>query len=237
MSNLVRYDTMCRAIAAAYKVDEVKGIRDKAIALEAYAKQAKNTEAERQACEIRLRAERKAGALLKAKEKSKGGRPRRQKTPAPREGVSTLAEEGISEKQSSRWQKLAHVPEEQFEAALVDQTTKPTTAGIIRTTAEPKQKPVSREALLLWGRLRDFQANLLDKDPADVLLTMTDEMKDDVHTQAPRVAAWLRRIGATEIQSKPESAMNSAVANKPPSWRNLAPYGSLLKPDKKRGGQ
>ena len=30
---LVRYDAMCRAIAAAYKMDEVKDIRDKALAL------------------------------------------------------------------------------------------------------------------------------------------------------------------------------------------------------------
>jgi hypothetical protein len=56
---------MCRAIGAAYEVDEVKDIRDKAIALETYARQAKNVEAERQACEIRLRAERKVGQLLK----------------------------------------------------------------------------------------------------------------------------------------------------------------------------
>jgi hypothetical protein len=57
---------MCRAIEAAYKVDEVKDIRDQAIALEVYARQAHNTEAERKACEIRLRAERKAGALGQA---------------------------------------------------------------------------------------------------------------------------------------------------------------------------
>ena len=50
---LVRYDSMCRAIAAAYEVDEVKDIRDKALAIETYARQAKNTEAERQACEIK----------------------------------------------------------------------------------------------------------------------------------------------------------------------------------------
>ena len=61
---LARYDTMCRAIDAAYEVDEVKDIRDKAKALEEYAKQARNVEAERRACEIRLRAERKAGKLL-----------------------------------------------------------------------------------------------------------------------------------------------------------------------------
>lgn len=43
---LVRYDAMCRAIDAAHKVDEVKDIRDKAIALEHYARQAQNTDAQ-----------------------------------------------------------------------------------------------------------------------------------------------------------------------------------------------
>ena len=44
---LVRYDAMCRAIDAAFDVDEAKDIRDKAVAMEAYFLQAKNTEAER----------------------------------------------------------------------------------------------------------------------------------------------------------------------------------------------
>jgi hypothetical protein len=55
---------MCRAIAEAHAVDEVKDIRDKAMALEHYARQARNTEAERQAIQIRLRAEQRCGELL-----------------------------------------------------------------------------------------------------------------------------------------------------------------------------
>ncbi len=35
---LVKYDAMCRAIDHAYQVDEVKDIRDKALAFEAYAR-------------------------------------------------------------------------------------------------------------------------------------------------------------------------------------------------------
>ena len=70
---LVRYDTMCRAIALAYEVDEVKDIRDKHLAIEVYARQAQNTEAERQAREIRIRAERKAGELLARRVMATGG--------------------------------------------------------------------------------------------------------------------------------------------------------------------
>jgi hypothetical protein len=40
-------------------------IRDKALAIEMYARQAQNTEAERQAWEISLRMERKCGQLLR----------------------------------------------------------------------------------------------------------------------------------------------------------------------------
>ena len=104
---LVRYDAMCRAIDQAYRVDEVKDLRDKAMALEAYAKQAKNTEAERRACEIRLRAERKAGSLLKTMAKSKERPKGRQPKVSP---GTTLTNIGVSRDQSSRWQQLADVP-------------------------------------------------------------------------------------------------------------------------------
>jgi hypothetical protein len=201
-TQLVRYDAMCRAIDAAYEVDEAKGIRDQAIALEVYARQAHNTEAERRACEIRLRAERKAGHLLAAMEKAKPG-------PKPKEELITTGvinskketqhQNGVSPKQAQNWQALAKVPDREFEAALADKSTMPTTAGIIRAAEASKPNPVSPEALWLWGRLRDFERDeLLKKSPAEILSTMTPTMLDDVHALAPRVAAWLRRIGNLE---------------------------------------
>jgi hypothetical protein len=69
-----------KANAAARSVDEAKGIRDKAIAIEAYARQANNKDLQADAAAIIARAEIRLGELL-AEEKasgglSKGGKPR-----------------------------------------------------------------------------------------------------------------------------------------------------------------
>lgn len=75
-NKLVVYEAMILAIDKCYKVDEVKDIRDKMLALEEYARQACNVKAEWKAAEIRIRAERKAGQLLREIEKGKPGRPK-----------------------------------------------------------------------------------------------------------------------------------------------------------------
>jgi hypothetical protein len=191
-TQLVRYDAMCHAIAAAYSVDEVKDIRDKARAIEVYARQAKNVEAERQACEIRLRAERRAGQILSEMDKAKGGRPT--ETPNTMPGVLPLAELGVSHKQSSDWQRLADIPEDDFESAL--HTERPTTNGIITAHSEPKQSTCDRRALWLWGRMLDFdREGLLDVDPNELISSMLEHMQSTTMEMAPRVAAWLGRIG------------------------------------------
>lgn len=197
-TGLLRYDEMCRAIDAAYKVDEVKDIRDKARAVEIYSRQAKNVEAERRACEIRLRAERKAGSLRRAEKKAKGGRPRKKGRPSGSEVLTNEArrkELGISEKQDRQWQGLAQVPEEQFEAALAGPEM-PTTSGILASAQGEKPQVVRDErALWLWGRLQDFERDgLLDLDPKQLLEMMSDHMKETTIRLAPLVAGWLRRI-------------------------------------------
>lgn len=78
--------------------------------------------AERHAAEIRVRAERKCGELLAEMPKNKGaayeGNPGKSDARSPDITTQTLEEMGISKRQSSEWQKLAAVPEEQFEAAM-----------------------------------------------------------------------------------------------------------------------
>jgi hypothetical protein len=115
---LVKHDEMCRAIASAREVDEVKDIRDEALAIEVYSRQARNIENEKRAIEIR--AERRCGQLLQDSNKAlrgpgANGQGSQRTTP---DGAQTLAELGITGNQSSRWQKLAAAPKDQFEATL-----------------------------------------------------------------------------------------------------------------------
>lgn len=80
---------------------------------------------ERQACEIRIRAERRAGELLRDMEKAKGaqGNPGGRGAPIVQSSDATaqpktLSDLGISKQQSSNWQRLAAVPEETFDDEL-----------------------------------------------------------------------------------------------------------------------
>jgi hypothetical protein len=151
-TGLARYDAMVLAIAECERVDEVKEIRDKARALEVYAKQAMNTDAERQAARVRIRAERRSGELiieqhntgsLRTQGSPKGtGNGNQYRVVTSSEPTSPkLSDLGITRDQSSQWQKLAAAPASVFEKVLAVPTV-PTTAGVLREieAAEAKQE-------------------------------------------------------------------------------------------------
>ena len=135
MHALTKYDAARYALSVAVEVDEVKDIRDKAEAMAAYARQAKDTELVQWATEIKVRAERRAGQMLAEMPKAKG-EILRGNTMVPRGNeAKTLADIGITKNESSRWQKLAAVTDTQFEeavAAAKEVAGEVTTAAMLR---------------------------------------------------------------------------------------------------------
>lgn len=197
---LVRYDAMCRAIAECHSVDEVCEIQSKVKALEEYARQARNTDAERKAAEIRLRAEKRAGALYSEMERSPTASGGDVKSETARNDCAPISEyrealerTGVSERTAQRWQELSRVPDDVFEDALRD-PEKPTTTGILKLAKDaPKLDPL---ALWVWGRMRDFERDVIGKVEVDELLArMTDGMLNDVRRIAPILCDFFGSVG------------------------------------------
>jgi N6-adenosine-specific RNA methylase IME4 len=143
MTELVRYEAARRALAEASSVDEVKDIRDKAVAMRVYARQAKDRELIERATEIRKRAEIRAGELLREIGERRGG----DQTTSER-SLPTNKEMGITDNQSSQWQRMAALPTNEQEA-LIERAKKTAAAAIERpTTEEKRERRTAREAEL-----------------------------------------------------------------------------------------
>lgn len=172
---LVRYDQACKALAEAKSVDEVKELRDQSEAMRAYARQANNKQLEVDAAEIRLRAERRLGELIRAQKETVGlrgpqhhkggGSKGSRREPLP-DAPPTLAEAGIDKKLSSRAQKLAAVPEPEFEGMLgdwrerVSSENERVTTNLLRR-GEREQRNASKQA----REMPEGQYEVLYADP------------------------------------------------------------------------
>jgi N6-adenosine-specific RNA methylase IME4 len=122
---LVLYDNACRALAEARSVDEVKHIRNSAIAMRAYARQAKNKDLEADAWEIRKRATRKLGEMMEVQPKAKGGEHGGKAAldgarAAPSNPTPTLAEAGIDKHLAKEARGAAAMSVEDFETLVAD---------------------------------------------------------------------------------------------------------------------
>lgn len=188
-TQLVKYDAARTALAEAASVDEVKEIRDKAEGLAAYARQAKDTDMLRWATEIKLRAERKVGKLLRETGKQAGARGVGKKVESPRSDSTppSLKDLGITKRESSDWQKIAAIPEKKFEevvaAANVDGGGLTTRALVraarpaisvrpVRVTKKKKSKAAKKKpaplAEVLWN-LESFAGSALSRTPSSVV--------------------------------------------------------------------
>jgi hypothetical protein len=160
---LTKYETARAALAEAHRVDEVKNIRDKAEAMAAYARQAKDSELIQYATEIKVRAERRCGELL-ARTAATGERATREKHGRGGQVASfdqtppTLAQMGLTKDESSRYQQLAAMPADHFETAVA---TAKATAGEVTTAfmlREAKRMPAKKMTMADQRRLQDLKA-------------------------------------------------------------------------------
>lgn len=121
---------------------EVKVIRDQAKAIGDYCRQQKVcVGAGQDAAELQLRAERKLGELIPKQFPKHTKKCKRVMSQA----ATSLEDSGISRTQSSRWQKVAEVPEPEFQEYVAGERAKakePTTSGVIRAR---KQKVVRKK--------------------------------------------------------------------------------------------
>jgi N6-adenosine-specific RNA methylase IME4 len=121
LQQLSRYDTACRALAEARTVDEVRDIINKSEAIREYARRAKNRQLEVDATEIRLRAERRYGEMLRdlrTMGQIADGRPKKTVNCGGPFRV-TLDDLDTSKNFSSKCQRLAEVSNERFEHMVV----------------------------------------------------------------------------------------------------------------------
>lgn len=191
MIALVKYEAARSALQACHDIDEVKDIRDKAQAMAAYAKQAKDSKLVEWASEIKVRAERRAGGML-AEMKINGSRhngkhpenllqnPRECPEVTPEE-TPTLETLGVTKKQSSQWQKVASIPEAKFEKAITstkESAGMVTTAAVLRSAIRPErpapkvEKAAKPKAVKDCAKCVSLEAKLADRQEA------LDEMAD-----------------------------------------------------------
>jgi hypothetical protein len=209
--NLVRYEQARAALAECHRVDEVKDIRDKAEAMAAYARQAKDQDLILWATEIKIRAERKAGEMIAAL--PRGGKflgrdadGDFRKTDDAK--LEVLAEMGVSKDQSSRWQGLAAMSEESFETAVAtarDTAGQVTTAFMLREAAKgkPAKPPQGKKAEALRQELKAAQERGVSMLAMYARLTIkTIESQDSVTDEEMSLLAELADVIAAVRQKE-----------------------------------
>ena len=187
MMNLIKYEAARQALVEAHSVDEVKGIRDKAEALRIYAQQAKDTQLEYYAAEIRVRAERRAGELLKdTNSRAKPGQYQQESS------LPTLDDMSITKDQSSQWQRLASVPEETFEKKIAE--------------AKDSDEPLSLRRILSKKEVIPFSGEYEWYTP-EIYLEMAREVMGSIDTDPASSKIANKRVKAETFYTQSQNGL------------------------------
>lgn len=110
-------------LAEVKTVDNAKKIVNLAEAARVYAREVElGLEAQNYAAEIKLRAQRRGGEILKKMEKGSGRPSKNLSQPVTNFKQETYDEVGITRQDASRWQQIASLSPEVFEAVIAETT-------------------------------------------------------------------------------------------------------------------
>lgn len=149
---LVKYEQLRVTLYETTKVDEAKSILDKVSALQAYAKQANDTDLELWMAEIKLRARRRIGEITIEIEKAKPG-PSNELSCSGATYLKTkssiLKDAGIEKTLASRCEKIAKIPEIKFEQVIAEakENKKPVTYADVEKVVFREDLKSQNEAL------------------------------------------------------------------------------------------
>lgn len=203
---LARIESAHRMLVEAKNLPDVLRVVVASKQMEQLARQIKlGRESQNMAAELALRAERKAGELLKKTPKNEGA-VRRSDSASERQRPATIPELGITHRQSSDWQHIAAVPEDVFEAAIEETKTageELTTASMVRLAKKEQHRAV--------------------KEMADEVLSIAadvDPDRRDRYEEAKLLAALSIAIVAARslLRLKPEALAPAATDD---TWRQL----------------
>jgi hypothetical protein len=199
-----RYENARKAIAECERVDECKEWADKAAAMAAYARMAKDDSLKVMAMRIQARALRRAGLLMRQIAPAHGANQNIQDGTVPkvtRESAATDA--GLSERQRKTALRIANVPADEFERSL-DSDAPPTVTELAERGMEPRfneasepggaqftaDRALAREAVAALSRFSDFCA----EHQAEAVARALGSDEGAVRRQVAIVDNWLDRL-------------------------------------------
>lgn len=240
---MIRYEAACRALTECKAVDEVKTWADKAAAMQAYGRMAKDKTLEVDAAEIRIRAERRLGELIRAQKEAGLMNPgvRLNGTTEGRSSVvvsndhrsnPTLSDIGVSKDLSSRAQTLAAVPEAEFESEVGEWRDRVNAEGARvsarlakageRALNKQPPEPEIPEGMILYSKeefeenIRQLSAAIKDNDSMVKIFEANDQLAASV--------AEVRRLNAlvAVLEERNRGMMNECNEAKrlARSWKN-----------------
>ena len=192
-----------RALAKCQDIDECWDWADKAAAIASYAKQAQDETLLATATRIKARAIKRCGELLKAIEKSKGGRPSKTSMGAHTSSRSSVAADaGLSRNQRVTALRVASVPHDDFERA-VESDDPPTItelseagkqAAANRAHRLGPKPPGFRHATQLLGTLERFASFCKEADPKQTAEAMNAQESRRAMRQLDIILDWVKQL-------------------------------------------